>query len=263
MTQIYICDDEPVWIEQMAQAITAFMVSSDWAVTILCKSTRPETLLDCLLQNQTLNGIYFLDISLKAEINGIALGARIRELDPEAVLIFVTTHDELVMDTFRLKLQAADYILKDSGDLNSQIGDTLRALELHYGNSAGRPSAPRIQLTTGSVFHFIIKDDIYFVESQKNMHKLFVHMRSEVFTAAMPLKDMAEQLGDGFIFCRRGCLINPHHVVKIDPASRHIEFDNQERCSCSHRAQKAIMERMQTLHFMAGNRRLALAKQPE
>ena len=108
MTQIYICDDEPVWIEQIEQAITAFMISSNWAVTILCRSTRPAGLLDCLMQNQTLGGIYFL-----------------------------------------------------------------------------------------------VKEDIYFVESQKNMHKLFVHMRSEVFTAAMPLKDMAKQLGDSFIFCRR------------------------------------------------------------
>lgn len=245
MTQIYICDDEPVWVEQMEQAVTAFMISSDWAVKILCKATRPAGLLDCLLRNQTLGGIYFLDIDLKAEINGLVLGAKIRNLDPEAVLIFVTTHDELVMDTFRLKLQAADYILKDNGRLSSQICDTLRTLELRYANSAKRLSAPRIQLSVGSSFHFIIKEDIYFVESQKNMHKLFVHMRSEVFTAAMPLKDMAEQLGKGFLFCRRGCLINPHHIVKIDPASRLIEFDNQERCSCSYRAWKAVAERIQ------------------
>lgn len=27
MTQVYLCDDEPVWIEQMEQAFTSFMVS--------------------------------------------------------------------------------------------------------------------------------------------------------------------------------------------------------------------------------------------
>ena len=81
MTQIYICDDEPVWIEQMEQAVTAFIISSDWAVKILCRSTRPAGLLDCLMQNQTLGGIYFLDIDLKAETNGIELGAKIRNLE--------------------------------------------------------------------------------------------------------------------------------------------------------------------------------------
>lgn len=146
------------------------------------------------------------------------------------------------MDTFRLKLQATDYILKDSGKIDTQIGDTLRALEQHYGNLARRLSAPRIQLNTGSSIHYIIKEDIYFVESQKNMHKLLVHMRTEVFTVSISLKDLAKQLGEGFIYCSKGCLINPRHVVRIDPASRQIEFDNQEKCHCSHRAWRAVAE---------------------
>ena len=112
MTEIYLCDDEYIWIEQMEQAVLDFMISSDWALTVTCKTSAPRELLEQLLQHKTSGGIYFLDINLKSEMNGITLGAEIRKLDPEAVLIFVTSHDELVMDTFRLKLQATDYILK-------------------------------------------------------------------------------------------------------------------------------------------------------
>ncbi len=244
MTKVYICDDEPFWIEQIERAVSDFTVNSDWEMTVLCKSCHPTGLLEYLLQDKTLGGIYFLDVILKSEINGIELGAKIRELDPEAVLIFVTTHDELVMETFRLKLQAADYIIKDNGRLNSQINDTLHALDQHYSNAAKRLSAPRIQLFIGSSYHFIVKDDIYFVESQKNRHKLLVHMKSEVFTAAMSLKDMAEQLGDGFIMCRRGCLVNPQHIVAADPVSREIRFDNGESCGFSYRAWKAVGEKL-------------------
>ena len=148
------------------------------------------------------------------------------------------------MDTFRLKLQAADYILKDTGCLSSQINDTLHTLELHYGNAAKRLSSPRIQLFTGSSYHFIVKEDIYFVESQKNLHKLFVHMKSEIFTVAMPLKNIAEQLGDSFVMCRRGCLINPHHVVAADPIAREIKFDNNESCTFSYRAWTAVAKKL-------------------
>lgn len=244
MTKIYICDDEPFWIGQIERAVSDFIVGSDWEMTILCKSTQPAGLLECLQQDKTLGGIYFLDVILKSERNGIELGAQIRKLDPEAALIFVTTHDEMVMDTFRLKLQAADYILKDNGCLASQISESLRALELHYGNTAQRVSASRIRLFTGSSYHLIVKEDIYFVESQKNQHKLSIHMRSEVFTAAISLKDMAKQLGDGFVMCRRGCLINPHHVIAADSNAREIRFDNNESCSCSYRAWKMIAERL-------------------
>lgn len=245
MAKIYICDDEQVWINQIEHAVSDFTVSSDWEMSILCKSTRPAGVLECLQRDKTLGGIYFLDVILKSEINGIELGAKIRELDSEAVLIFVTTHDELVMDTFRLKLQAADYILKDNGCLSSQINDTLHALELHYGNAARKLSAPRIQLYSGGSYHFIVKDDIYFVESMKNQHKLIVHMKSEIFTVTMPLKEMVKQLGDGFVMCRRGCLINPRHVREADPVARIIIFDNKESCVCSCRTWRAVSERLQ------------------
>lgn len=240
MAEIYLCDDEPVWIEQMERAVSDFMVGSDWALNIVCKATEPHEVLDCLSRHQTSGGIYFLDIDLRSEINGIELGARIRERDSEAILIFITTHDELVMDTFRLKLQATDYIIKDSGSLRSQISETLRIVESRYDHSSRRLTASRVRLEADGSYHFIIKDDIYFVESEKNQHKLLVHLRSEVFTLSMPLKDVAELLGDDFIFCRRGCLINPLHVTKVNRSAREIVFDNRERCRCSHRAWKLL-----------------------
>lgn len=244
MTEVYLCDDEPVWTERMEQAVSDFIVNSDWELKVVCRAALPHELLDCLSQHDTLGGIYFLDIDLQSEINGLELGARIRESDPEAVLIFVTTHDELVMDTFRLKLQAMDYIIKDSGSLRSQIADTLCTVESRYHHSAGRLTAPRIRLDTGSSCHFVRKDDIYFVESEKNMHKLFVHLRSEVFTISMSLKDIAEQLGDRFILCRRGCLVNPLHVDRMDRSTREIILDNEERCRCSYREWSVLTERI-------------------
>ena len=243
MTEIYLCDDEPAWIKQMEQAVSDFMVSSDWALGIVCSATEPGRLLDCLSQRKTSGGIYLLDIDLKSEMNGIELGAGIRELDPDAVLIFVTTHDELVMDTLRLKLQATDYILKDSGSLRSQIGETLRIVESRHDHSARRLSAPRIRLDAGGSCHYIIKDDIYFVESQTNQHKLLVHLRSEVFTLSMPLKEVAKRLGEDFVFCKRGCLVNPLHVAAIDRKSKEIVFDNRERRPYSYRALRLLAEK--------------------
>ena len=245
MAQIYLCDDEPAWIAQMEQAVSDFMVDSDWELAIVCKVLRPKELLDRLSRNETLGGIYFLDIDLKSEINGIELGARIREHDPEAVLIFVTTHDEMVMDTFRLKLQATDYILKDNGNIRSQISETLRAVESRYGHSAKRLSSARIRLYANGSYRFIFKDDIYFIESQKNQHKLFVHMKSEVFTVAVPLKDIEQQLGGDFVLCKRGCLINPVHVIEANQATRELVFDNKERCRCSFRTWHLVLEKIQ------------------
>lgn len=49
MTEIYLCDDEHIWIEQMEQAVLDFMISSDWALTVTCKTSAPRELLEQLL----------------------------------------------------------------------------------------------------------------------------------------------------------------------------------------------------------------------
>lgn len=130
-----------------------------------------------------------------------------------------------------------------SGSFRSQISETLRIVKSRHDHSARRLSSPRIRLDVGSSYHFIIKDDDYFVESQTNQHKLLAHLRSEVFTLSMPLKDIAEQLEDGFILCRRGCLINTLHVDTLNWKARKIIFDNREKCPCSYRAFRLVAEK--------------------
>lgn len=244
MTEIYLCDDEAIWIDKMEQAVLDFTVGSDWELSIVCKAPTPGHLLDCLSHNETWGGIYFLDIGFKSKMNGIELGVKIRESDPEAVLIFVTYHDEMVMDTFRLKLQATDYILKDRGDIRSQIFETLRTVEDRYDHSAKKLSSPRVRFYANGSYHFLFKNDIYYVESQKNQHKLFVHMKSEVFTVAASLKDVEHQLGGEFIICRRGCLVNPVHVVEANQTTRELIFDNKERCRCSFRTWHLVVDKI-------------------
>ena len=247
MADIYICDDDPVWIKQMEQAISDFMVSSDWELSIVCKASSPRLLLEKLVSSTTHGGIYFLDIEFKTDTNGIELAAQIREWDPDAILIFVTTHEEMVMDTFRLKLQATDYILKGGGNTRSQIFETLRIIEARRGHTSREAASVRIRINTGSSYRFIPKEDIYFIKSQKNHHKLFIHMRSEVFTAAVSLKEMRQQLGESFLLCERGCLVNPSHVIEADPSTKELILDNKERCFCSVRTWRSVLAKLSDL----------------
>lgn len=66
MTEIYLCDNEPSWSELLEQILSDYMVISDWALAIVCKSVLPDDLLTHLSQSKTLGGIYFLDIELKS-----------------------------------------------------------------------------------------------------------------------------------------------------------------------------------------------------
>ena len=50
--------------------------------------------------------------------------------------------------------------------------------------------------------------------------------------------------GDGFVLCRRGCLLNSPHVDSMDRNTGEIVPDNKERCLCSHRSWRLLAERI-------------------
>ncbi|WP_279232740.1 response regulator [Clostridium senegalense] len=69
------------------------------------------------LKNSETVGVYFLDVDLNKDINGIELASKIREYDSSGVVIFITAHLEMSYLTFLYKVEAMDYIYK--GDINT------------------------------------------------------------------------------------------------------------------------------------------------
>ena len=96
-----------------------------------------------------------------------------------------------------------------------------------------------------SEFSRLIKPQIY--GKLHHVAKNLLHMKMEELQSGKPfvevMADFLRWCGEDFIFCRRGCLINPMHVIAIDQKAREIVFDNKERCQCSHRAWRMMMEK--------------------
>ncbi len=67
----------------------------------------------------------------------------------------------------------------------------------------------------GTVY-YINKESIKFAESLKGV-KCLIHTDSETFTANKLIKDIASLLGDGFIRCHSGYVVNIRRVKSISP----------------------------------------------
>ena len=65
-----------------------------------------------------MTGIYFLDVDLKSDINGIKLGSKIREKDTRGFIIFTTTHLEMSYFAFKYKVEAPCFYGGISGYTN-------------------------------------------------------------------------------------------------------------------------------------------------
>ena len=240
MIKFFLCDDEPIWLKKIEHAIITYQVSSDWDFSITCKASSPDELLAAVMEQKPSHGIYFLDVDYKTTVNGMDLGVELRRLDPKAILIYVTTHEEMAMETFRLKLQALDYIIKDSDNFREQIHQCLHHIEATYISRQNTDEFLKLQ-RSGS-HSILLKNDIYYIESQKGQHKLSIHTTQGVLTINASLGALQQELGQDFVLCAKGCLVNTTRIIATDHTKKTLTFDNGEVYPCSIRMWKQLKE---------------------
>ena len=246
MISVYLCDDDTFWLNRLNKAVTDYQIKSNWEMKIALQTTSPMELLGYLTEHSTLGGIYFLDIDLKSSINGMDVAKQIRSLDSHASIIFVTVHDELVMETFRLKLSVLDYIIKDSSSLSLQIHHCLSYLE--EKNMTVEHSAPTVTIRISGFYHTVALQDIYYIETIKNTHKVSLHLNSAVYTFSDSISSLKERLGDDFYQCHKAYLVNLRHISVLDTTKFQLLLDNGEHCPCSVRSWKHMVQKYCILH---------------
>ena len=104
MLKIADCDDEPVFVEQISGRIKEYM--PDAAIQGFFSS-------EDLLSQREVFDIYFLDIQME-KMNGVETAKKIRELDEESVIIFITGAKEYVFEAF--DVAALHYLIKPVTD---------------------------------------------------------------------------------------------------------------------------------------------------
>lgn len=239
MISIYLCDDELFWIHQLEKAIYNYDLFSDWELEIACKATSPHALLNILRKRQTLNGIYFLDINFESDINGLQLAVEIRKLDPDAIFVFVTTKEEMVMETFRLKLEALDYIIKNHDNWIAEVHSCLAHLEKRF---LSRQDTYRETVTfkVGNLYKTFVCKDIYCIDTYESSHRIHIHTTKETVSMFSTLSAIQDRLNDNFQKCSKNCIINLQQVKEIKKPEREIVLHNGMVCACSIREMRRL-----------------------
>lgn len=239
MNEIYLCDDEPSWLRRIEHAVSCFLVKSDWELSVVCRAQSPRELLSMLESRGTRCGIYFLEAEYKTEMNGMSLGTEIRRLDRDAFLIYVSAHKDMALEIFRLKLLALDFILKDSEDFQDRVYQSLEYIEQKLAHEDA--DTETLTLSTGSSYRFFKKNDIYFIEAVKNSHYIELHTVSGIHRYPATIRECHAKLQNGFLLCRKGCLVNLRHIQSADRPTRTLTLDSGERCRCSVRQWDAFI----------------------
>lgn len=202
MIKIAICDDEPI--------ITSRIENHIWEI---CKKENIVIDTDVFYSGQELAeevsrggryDIILLDIQMKKG-DGIFAAKRIREIDENVLLIYVSGYDKYMMDLFRLDVFAflkkpIDYALLENTLLEAYARICNRKLYYSYRYK-------------NQEYKILCMDILYF---ESNGRLITIHTKNgETSNFNGKLSDVEEQLSGGkisFLRIHQSYLVNYHHI---------------------------------------------------
>ncbi len=234
MIDIYVCEDSLEEREIIVRYIKSIILIQEYDMTLKMSTDNPEKIIKMV--NSTKNtGLYFLDIDLRSDKNGLVLAAEIRKYDPRGFIVFVTSHSEMSFLTFQYKVEALDFILKDGPKpLQTCICECIENVHEKYMNIT-RGEGKTITIKRNGRKITLEYKQIIFFETSVNEHKLVVHTENKSFEFFGKMKDIEAEVGDDFIRCHRAYLVNKKNIKEIDFIQKNIIMKNGTSCPISYR----------------------------
>ena len=237
MLNIFVCEDDPKKRKNVVQIIKNTVLIEELDMQLILDTPNPYELLEAVKTSQN-TGIYFLDIDLKCDMNGMKLAQQIRMFDPRCFIIFVTSHSELSYMTFQYRVEAMDFVLKDNpAEAKVKIRECLLNASERYALQSNKTHKV-YTIEIGERKISVDYNDILFFETSSNIHKVILHAKDRQIEFSGSIKELEKALGDNFVRCHRSFLVNRNNIKETDTKNRIIYFANGETCLMSLRMMK-------------------------
>lgn len=219
---IAICDDEYITAEYYYGQIEQIFkeCSAECEIDLFTDSGK---LLTALYEGKRWD-ICFLDIDMPL-INGLSLGQKLRELDMNCYLIYVSIHRECVYESF--KARPFRFIPKDefpsqiSGCIADILADCRTESEQDYVTFENRTSMYRYRI-----------DDILYIQSIDKYVTIFLKDDQQSEALRFKMSDMEQKLIPyGFIRIHKSYLVNYRYIKNIQPTC--VVLDNKKQLPVS------------------------------
>lgn len=188
--RIFICDDERRMLSMIAKKVSECLPESDIRV-FSCGSD----LLQCL-QTQVCD-ILLLDIDMP-DITGLEIAGKLSLFEKRPLLLFVTSHDELVYDSFQY--HPFTFLRKSSFDreMHAALEDCVRELQHRERHFCFRWEGKQV---------FLLLSELFYFEAEGNYLKVFSKTGQYRFRSTITSVENT-LAGCGFIRIHKGFLIN-------------------------------------------------------
>lgn len=179
--------------------------------------------------------VVFMDIYLNNE-NGVDCALKLRQLDENLNLIFLTTSSEFGVKSYDVR--AADYIVKPA---------TLEKLTraLHYCKIAEPQGVPSITVTTRNQLLEITLDRILYADYQNRC--ACIHLKDCLVPVSGSFSELTDKFCSypQFMSCFKGIVINLKEVRELE--ADYLILKNGEQLPVSRRLQKQVQQKRLSL----------------
>lgn len=236
MLNIFICEDNNILRQKYTKIIENYIIIENLDMKVALSTADPYNILNYLKSNDT-TGVYFLDIDLNCDIDGLTLAKQIRNYDPRGFIIFITAFAKSSPLTFQYKIEAMDFIVKDYVD---NISDRICECLLNSHNRFFTKVPKSEQFFTFKIDDRIIHENhknILFFETSPNKHKIILHTVEKHLEFRAKFAEIETELDSTiFLRCHKSYIINTNNIKEIDTLKRIAVMLNGEVCLISFRS---------------------------
>lgn len=209
--QIAICDDESKILKDIAEKIEDAFQQIEVSANYFCTAESAQMMV--YLEKQKVD-VIFLDIDMPV-FSGMDIAAYLNKNYPDAILVFVTSHDALVYQSFAYR--PFGFIRK------SHLDEELREVVARIGKELSNRKRDMVITKGQEVIRILIKNILY-IEAEGNY--LNVYTRDDAIRIRETMTNIEKELShQGFIRCHKGYLINAEHVEKLRSAELDLQLD--------------------------------------
>lgn len=246
MVPIKICEDNQFYQRLLQKEIERYIMINQYDFRVSLVTENPVTLLTELSENSQ-QGIYFLDVDLQHEqYDGFQLGKKIRERDPRGFIIYVTTHEELAFETFRYRVEAMDYVIKD--DQQQFISRLHACLDSIVERIAANQQDDRRYYTV-KVFdevHHIAVEEIVMIETSLQKHRVILHTADQSLEYFASLTAVEKELKEPFLRVHRSFLVNRQHIQAFNIKENRLALKAGLSCEVSRMKKKELQQQLKS-----------------
>lgn len=215
MANVLIVEDEPLIAKGLATIINS--INEEIRINITGYAEKALEYAKDMDYN-----MFLLDIQLK-DSSGFDLAKEIRDIDKYKLtpIVFITAIPTRELMAFK-EIHYYDYIVKPFKD--EEVEHILKTL-INYGIEMEEDTYIKIKQKEYS--YLINEDEIIYIES-RNKKLFIVTINEKISLSTYTLKQLMDKLGENFVQCHRGYIINMNYIEKIHKTENDIYLKGVE-----------------------------------